>query len=348
MTGSPAIDPATLDALNAWFRSTKPRAASFVRAWLISGGHSNLTFGLVDEEGSQFCLRRPPLGQVPAAAHNVGREYQILERLQATNVQVPRTVAACASPAVVGAPFYVMTFVNGQICASSADSGSLGMSARRQVGPAMVEALVRIHQVDLEAIGLSGLTRAGTYVNRQLRRWLGQLSASDRARHSLLEAVADKLRRLEPVPESHGLIHGDFKMGNCVLDEFGSIEAVLDWELASVGDPIADLGWLVASWSGQGETTPRIVTPPTRREGFQQSEDLVERYMTLTDRDASSIAYYVALAHWRWACIDVGIHHRFSAGSMLGQHIDPDVVDAEIDDRLETAYDLLDTSRGGS
>lgn len=337
-TAPPGLD---LPGLTAWIDRTGCEVGTPQRAWLISGGRSNLTFGLEGDVGGVYCLRRPPLGKVLPSAHDVVREYRILHALQASAVPVPRVVAACEDTDVIGAPFYLMEFVDGYIAATAEVARSLPADVRAGGGAAMVAALSGIHSVDLTATGLAGLSKGADYVGRQLRRWQRQLGERGPAVHPLLQSVADLLSAAVPTQQATALVHGDFKLGNVVLGAGGTVLAVLDWELTTLGDPIADLGWLLASWSEPAEPVARIVSPPSQADGFATRQELVGAYRGRYPLDLSDLPYYVALAEWKWAAIDVGVYDRFAAGQMGDASLDRQTVLDEIESRLTHADDLL-------
>jgi aminoglycoside phosphotransferase (APT) family kinase protein len=337
----PSLPGLDLPGLTAWIDRTGCEVGRPRRVWLISGGRSNLTFGLEGADGCRYCLRRPPLGKVLPSAHDVVREFRILSSLQGGPVPVPRTVAVCEDAGAIGAQFYLMEFVEGHIVGTVQAAGQLPLDVRAGVGRAMAGALTRIHAVDLPATGLDSLSKGPDYASRQLRRWQRQLGERGLAVHPLLKSVADRLSTAVPPQRVTTLVHGDFKVGNMVLGDGGTIRAVLDWELATLGDPIADLGWLLASWSEPGEQVVRIVTPPSQAGGFAARAELVADYRASSPLDISDLPYYTALAEWKWAAIDVGVYDRFASGQMGDASLDRSVVLGEIESRLAHADDLL-------
>lgn len=340
---APSSDPdVDVEAIATWLQVAAPNVAPPTKAWVISGGRSNLTYGLADELGVAYCLRRPPFGAATESAHDVLREHRILNALQGSTVPVPPVVAACSDTDVIGAPFFLTRFVDGVVCDNDDVARGLPEDARRAAGASLTSSLARIHGVDLQASGLATLSKFEGYVDRQVRRFRSQLSPNDLGRRPLLGEVADRLGASTPPQQASTLVHGDFKLGNCILAPSGEVAAVLDWELSTLGDPLADLGWLLASWSEPDDIAPRIVSPPTRAGGFDSREQIVASYARWSDLDLSSLPFYVALAEWKWACIDVGTYKRFAAGSMGGSVIDLGALDAEIDDRLARAAALLD------
>ena len=330
-----------LAAVNRWLVANAPGVPELVRAWLISGGRSNLTYGVAAADGDEYCLRRPPLGPLVKSAHNVAREYRIMHALRDTDVPVPPMVALCEDESVIGGPFFLSRFVEGTVAGSEEAIESLSPTVRERAAGELARRLAAIHSLDLKAIGLDELSPPVGYVERQLRRWRSQLTPDDLARRPAFGQVADLLDEQLPAQQRVALAHGDFKLGNVIIDAEGAVRAVLDWELTALGDPLADLGWLVASWSGPDESAPRVNPPPGRFPGFGDRSALVSGYGAASDLDLSKLPYYEAFAEWRWACIDLGIYKRYTSGAMGESQIDLDVVEGELDDRLRIALDRL-------
>jgi aminoglycoside phosphotransferase (APT) family kinase protein len=285
---------------------------------LISGGQSNLTFEGRDARGVRFVLRRPPVGPVLQSAHDMGREHRIMSALDRTPVPVPETLGRCDDKAVTGAPFYVMRFVDGVIVRDAADvEVLLPRSVRPHVGETMVDALVSLHAVDPTAAGLGDLGRHTDYIARQLRRWSAQWDASA---DEPVPAVPETHRRLAssiPAQRRTSIVHGDFRMDNVVLSRIGDVAAVLDWELCTLGEPLADLGMLLVNWVSPGERTDYLLSgTPTAAGGFDDRNVMIARYAQGTGCDVSEIAYFVAFSLWKLACIAEGIRARLSAGAM--------------------------------
>jgi aminoglycoside phosphotransferase (APT) family kinase protein len=297
---------------------------------LISGGQSNLTFEGRDARGVRFVLRRPPVGTMLQSAHDMGREHRIMSALDRTPVPVPETLGRCDDTAVTGAPFYVMGFVDGVIVRDAADAEALlPPSLRLHVGQAMIDALVSLHAVDPTAVGLGDLGRHTDYIARQLRRWSAQweASASDSASASAsdsaeepIPAVPEAHRRLAasiPAQRRTSIVHGDFRMDNVVLSRAGDVAAVLDWELCTLGEPLADLGMLLINWVSPGERTDYLLSgTPTAAGGFDDRSVMIARYAQGAGCDVSEIGYFVAFSLWKLACIAEGIRARLDAGAM--------------------------------
>ena len=295
---------------------------------LITGGRSNLTFHGIDGRENQFVLRRPPIGNVLASAHDMEREYELIAAVGQSDVPVPRTLGVCRDAEVNGAPFYVMSYVAGVVLDSPAEAERLTPDQRRNASWHLIDVLAQLHDVDIDAVGLGNLARRDGYVERQVRRWTTQW---EKSKTRDLPEVDEVARRLAAkIPEQHGAViaHGDYRFGNVLVDpDSAEVVAVLDWELCTLGDPLADLGYLGVYWSDPGEPQFRP-NDPTGIEGFPTYADMCERYADRTGRDLSNIDYYVAFSSWRLAVISEGVYARFVQGAMGEQEIDPDTLDA--------------------
>jgi len=283
---------------------------------LITGGHSNLTFTVTDADARRWVLRRPPLGQVLATAHDMAREHRIITALAGTDVPVAPVVGLCDDDAVNGAPFYVMEFVDGTVVRDLGDARRLTEQARRTAGRSLIEVLAAIHSVQPDDVGLGDLARHDGYIERQLKRWNGQFEASRTRELPIMDEVHAALCAAVPEQGPAAIVHGDYRLDNCMLDTDGNIMAVLDWELCTLGDPLADLGLLLVYWAEPGEPGSLAVTPATGIEGFPSRADLVEHYAAATGRDTSAIDFYVAFGYWKLACIVEGVYSRYAGGAM--------------------------------
>ncbi|WP_214370595.1 phosphotransferase family protein [Pseudonocardia sp. H11422] len=330
-----APEPVPADALSRWLAVEVPEVSvgsAPVTVERISGGHSNLTYRIRDAAGALWALRRPPTGGVLATAHDMGREWRFLTALAATPVPVPRPVAYCADTEVIGAEFYLMGFVEGTVLGDEAAGSGLAVEYRHAAGLAVVDVLADLHAVDPDAVGLGELRRPGSYLERQLRRWHRQVHASAVPDLSVIDAVHERLVARMPAASDVRIAHGDFRPGNLSFSPDGSIGAVFDWELATLGDPLADLGWVLVSWARPGDTVPPTTPGPTALEGFPDRDDLIARYATRSGRDLSDLPYYLAFARWRSACIGAGVYTRYASGVMGSDAAETgDVVVARLD-----------------
>ena len=317
-------------AVTDWFVASVPEVEPPLRFALVAGGRSNLTFRVDDAGGRSFALRRPPVSHVLPTAHDMGREYRILCALSPTTVPVPRPLGLCGDPAVTGAPFYVMAFVEGLVLrdAGTADAAMPDHTARRRVGEQLVDTLAELHRVDVDAVGLGDLARRDGYVERQLRRWstqYAQTSGAGVVAPGAVEAVGDALAARVPPQRETTVVHGDFRLDNAIVTPSGSVEAVLDWELCTLGDPLADLGTFLDYWSVPADGDPILGrTPASALEGFSRADELAERYASASGRDVADVAYFMAFGYWRLACILHGVYARYQGGAAAG---DPDSVE---------------------
>jgi aminoglycoside phosphotransferase (APT) family kinase protein len=308
----PGIDA---DRVGHWLAGHVDGLVGPVEFGLVSGGRSNLTFRVTDAAGAMYALRRPPTGGVLSTAHDVSREWRFISALAPTAVPVPPPVVYCADTAVTGAEFYVMGFVEGLVLADAEAGMALAYQARVRAAEHLVDVLVALHALDPVAVGLGDMVRKTGYVERQLRRWHAQVHATGASELALLDEVHDLLARRIP-EQSDGIVHGDYRAGNLAFGPDGAIRAVFDWELATSGDPMADLGYLASNWQDPGEQLPPTTPGPSTVPGFPTRARLVQRYARLSGRDVSNLPYWVAFSRWRSACIGVGVRARYLAGHM--------------------------------
>ena len=316
---TPASEPPPgIDVANVtrWFQDHAPGVAPPLSFDLIAGGRSNLTYRVTDADGHDWVLRRPPLGQVLATAHDMGREYRIISALADTDVPVAPAIGLCTDDDVNGAPFYVMGFVPGLVARNADAARRLDVAARAHAGEQLADVLARIHAVDPDAVGLGDLGRKEGYIERQLRRWYTQWEKSKSRELPVVDEVHDLLAGRVPEQGPATIVHGDYRLDNCMVGPDGSILAVLDWELCTLGDPLADVGLLLVYWTNRGESASALLEPTTTLEGFPSREDLVARYAAASGRDASAVDYYVAFGYWKLACILEGVYARYRGGVM--------------------------------
>jgi aminoglycoside phosphotransferase (APT) family kinase protein len=303
------------DGVGAWFEANVPEAQPPLSFARISGGHSNLTYAVTDACGRAWALRRPPLGDRLASAHDMAREYRVISALQEAPVPVPPVIALCEDESVNGAPFYVMRFVEGPILRSKGEAEqAFDPSTRKAIGERVADTLVAIHSVEPTAVGLGDLGRAGGYVARQLRRWHGQW---EKSKQRDLDPVDDVHARLEArIPEQGpaAIVHGDYRLDNMILTPEGEVAAVVDWELCTLGDPLADVGLLMVYWGQPGDELTPLGEAPTLAAGFPSREEVASRYAERSGRDLFELDFYVALGFWKLAIILEGVYARYAAG----------------------------------
>jgi aminoglycoside phosphotransferase (APT) family kinase protein len=303
------------EALERWFLENVPEAVPPFEYERISGGRSNLTFGVSDAEGRRWALRRPPLGKRLGSAHDMGREHRVIEALQGTAVPVPPVAGLCEDDEVNGAPFYVMKFVDGPILRTRAEAESaFGAGERRAIGERVVDTLVALHGVVPDEVGLGELGRKEDYVARQLHRWSGQWEKSKTRELGLIEDLHARLAARIPDQGPATIVHGDYRLDNMILTPDGEVAAVVDWELCTLGDPLADVGLLMVYWSQPGDEFAPLYDAPTLAEGFPRRDELEARYAERSGRDLSELDFYVALGYWKLAIILEGVLSRYAAG----------------------------------
>jgi aminoglycoside phosphotransferase (APT) family kinase protein len=308
----PGIDRS---AVEGWFEAHVEGARLPLSFERISGGHSNLTYGVGDAAGRRWALRRPPLGKRLGSAHDMGREHKVVSALGPTEVPVAPVVGLCQDESVNGAPFYVMEFVEGPILRGLAEAEAFPAEAdRRAIGERVVDTLVAIHAVDPDAAGLGDLGRKEDYVARQLRRWQGQWEKSKTRELPSIDSVHERLAARIPEQGSATIVHGDYRLDNMILTPAGEVAAVVDWELCTLGDPLADVGLLMVYWPEAGEEGISLGQPATMAPGFPSRADLRSRYAERSGRDLSQLDFFVALGYWKLAIILEGVYARYSAG----------------------------------
>ena len=258
------------DAVSAWFEANVPGVALPLTFELIAGGHSNLTFKATDANGQCYVLRRPPLYQVLATAHDMGREHKIIAALADTDVPVPRTHGLCEDEAVNERPFYVMEFVDGRVVRNRNHAAALAPEVRRAASTSIAETLAHIHAVDVDEVGLGDLGRKEDYIARQLRRWLRQFEESKTQDRPQIQEVHDHLVARIPEQGEAGIVHGDYRLDNCILGSQGQVMAVLDWELCTLGDRNADVAQLLVYWAEPDDPESALDDPPTSESGIRQ------------------------------------------------------------------------------
>ncbi|MCY3884250.1 MAG: phosphotransferase family protein [Gammaproteobacteria bacterium] len=286
---------------------------------LIAGGHSNLTYRFVDSQDKAYVLRRPPLGHVLQSAHDMGREYRIISALENTRVPVPKTYGLCEDPNVNGSSFYVMDFIEGNVPHNPSVMGELPYPDRRSFGNDVIEVLAHLHLTNPEDVGLGNLGRKQGYIERQLKRWTQQWEATKTHEIPDMDETLRLLHEQHPEQIGSSIVHGDYRPGNMII-RTGSMAALLDWELCTLGDPLADVGYLLNNW-GESTDTPSNGSP-TSVGGFPTRAEICSRYEKLTGRSLSQINYYRAFSHWRLAAIAQGVYKRYLVGAMGEQEFD--------------------------
>jgi aminoglycoside phosphotransferase (APT) family kinase protein len=315
---------------------------------LIAGGRSNLTYRL-DLDAGSVVLRRPPLGHVLPTAHDMSREYRVLSALAGTAVPVPATLASCQDPDIIGAPFYLMRFVDGLVIRAAQGGPALSPEQASDLSNLMAETLASIHGVDLEVAGLADFGRPAGYLGRQLSRWQRQRELSNTRE---LPGYAELVQRLAAgLPDDDSadgtLVHGDFRLDNCLvqLSAPPRVAAVVDWEMSTLGDPLADLGLTLMYWRDAplGPPWVSVGATVTGLPGFWSREQFAARYAELTGRDVSGIGYYIAFGYFKLAIVLEGIHARFLQHQTVGEGFEGP--GQAVPALIERAHQTLDTLR---
>jgi aminoglycoside phosphotransferase (APT) family kinase protein len=319
MSDLPGVD---LQALAAWLDADQPGLRTgALSGEVIAGGKSNLTYRISDG-ALTWALRRPPLAHVLPTAHDMGREFRVITALAGTSVPVPEPVALCENPAVLGAPFYLMSLVDGVVLDHPDRLAGVRPADATRCCELLLDTLVTLHGVEPTAVGLADFGRPDGFLARQVRRWHAQWQASETEPRADLGALVDRLSTCLPEQSAPGIVHGDYRLTNVMFaPSFDRIAAVVDWEMATIGDPLADVGLLVVyhTLAAEGSTVMPRLDP---KRGFLSPAELVERYATHSPRSLSTLDWYVALGYFKLAVIAEGIHHRYLAGKTVGRGFD--------------------------
>ena len=321
-TDGTAVEGIDVGRVTDWLTANVSGAVAPFTFDLIAGGRSNLTYRVTDAAGTAYALRRPPVSHVLATAHDMAREHTVISALQGTGVPVPRTLGLCTDTDVNGAPFYVMSFVEGHILRDEQAAAAVPESVRARASESLVDTLARLHAVDVDAVGLGGFARKEGYIARQLKRWHGQFEQSTldgQPGPAVIDRAWEELSAKIPEQQGASIVHGDYRLDNTVLGEDGEVIAILDWEICTLGDPLADLGLLLVYWAEADDANPSALgVAPTALPGFATRDQLVARYAAASGRDVSSVRYYQAFGIWKLACILQGVYVRYAGGAAAG------------------------------
>jgi aminoglycoside phosphotransferase (APT) family kinase protein len=344
------MEPEEIDVerVTQWFVAHVSPLATPLTFGLIAGGRSNLTYRVEDIDGRAWVLRRPPIRHVLTTAHDVAREYQIMSALKSTAVPVPKTIGLSADGGD-HFPFLVMEFVDGHILRTISDAeDSFARSIRMTVGRRMAEVLATLHAIGPDDVGLAQLGRHGGYLERQLKRWsmqYEQMQLESTHHRDVVLRVRDELASRIPVQQRTSIVHGDYRLDNVVLSDDGSVCAVLDWELCTLGDPLADLGLLLVYWTGPEDEISVLGQAPTAAPGFAGRTKVLDDYANLSNLDLSDIAYYMAFGYWKLACILQGVYARYEGGARAGDSRSVKRLPEQVKWLAQTAADTLGPRR---
>ena len=316
------------DNVTRFFRDNVPDGACDLSFELIAGGKSNVTY-LVRGGGHEWVLRRPPLGHVLPTAHDMAREYRVMTALAGSDVPVPRTFALCTDEAVNEMPFYVMAYTPGVVLLNELpDDYATTPQQRRAMCETLIDTLVKLHAVDYRAVGLEDFGHPDGYLERQVRRWSQQWERSKTGALPEIEALIPRLHNALPESPPPTVVHGDYRLGNMALDpnDPGRVVAVFDWEMSTLGDPLADLGYCLIYWIDPGDdfSTASVGTGSsfTTLDGFMRRSELIDEYARRSGRDVTAADFYQVLALYKLAIICEGIYARFLKGQTLGNDFD--------------------------
>ncbi len=321
MDSPPGLD---LPALASFLASHGVPTAGGLAAKVIAGGRSNLTYTVTDG-AHHWVVRRPPLAHVLPTAHDMAREWRVISALQHTRIPVPGAVVLCEDPSVIGAPFYVMDFVEGHVVRDRLPKQWPATAATAQaMSTALVDTLLSLHAVVPEEVGLGDFGHPQGFLERQVRRWWQQWEASKTRELPAIDELHRRLLEAVPAQSAPGIVHGDYRFDNVIYapEDPGRIVAVVDWEMSTVGDPLCDLGLLVVYWVTDPSDPAASALPSERASlgaGFPTREDMIARYAAASDRDLTNLEWYVALGHYKLAIIAEGINARFLLGMTVGE-----------------------------
>jgi aminoglycoside phosphotransferase (APT) family kinase protein len=314
------VNPPGLDlaALHAYLSGHVPGYTGQIAARLLAGGKSNLTYRLSDGV-HEWVLRRPPLGPLTPSAHDMAREYRVVAALGATDVPVAPAVHLCEDPSVLGVPFAITGFVAGRVVQSAEEAATLGPAGQRGCGLELMDRLAQLHAVDPGAVGLDGFGRAEGYLERQVRRWSDQWTrVRTRDVPEPLE-LARRLRASLPARSDRAIVHGDFRLDNVILAaDDTTVRAIVDWEMATLGDPLADLAMALVYWDPLTEPVLGVRHIRAVANDFPDAGAMAARYAERSGRAVDGLDFHVALACYKLAVIAEGIHQRYVAGATVG------------------------------
>ncbi|GAA4282661.1 phosphotransferase family protein [Brevibacterium daeguense] len=314
-----------------------------IEAQRIGDGQSNITYR-IRREGADVVLRRGPRPPLPRSAHNMVREARVQQAVAAHDVPVPEVLAICEDESLLGVPFYVMNFLTGDVITDEEPARLANPASRRQLGENMVDALLSLHSIDVSSGPLSELGRPSGYLERQVRTFSSLWGVNSRREIPEVGELAERLGARVPTTQRHSVVHGDYRLGNLMIAASGTpeVSAILDWEMATLGDPLADLGYLVATYSDRGAPDSVMdLSPVTRLEGYPTADELAERYGATSTLDLGDLPWYKALALWKAAIFCEAMYTRYLAGERPGDTFAPKL-ETGVPELLHRALAALD------
>ncbi len=315
------VAPRGIDDQNVskWFTEYVPEVELPLEFNLIAGGRSNLTYRVQDAAGHRWALRRPPVSHVLPTAHDMSREHRVISAVGPAGIPVATAIGLCTDVSVNQAPFYVMEFVDGHILRSAEQVvAAFAEADRPAIGLNLGETLAALHAIDPDDVGLGDLARRDGYIERQIKRWSEQfrngiVRGDDYG--GLVERVGSELGERIPNQIGLGIVHGDYRLDNTVFDDAGKVRAILDWELCTLGDPMADLGLLSVYWNDRNEDQAGLGVSATTAPGMVTRREIFDRYAQVSGRDLSALPFYTAFGYWKLACIMQGVYARYLGGA---------------------------------
>ena len=314
---------------------------------LVAAGGSNLSYRVTDASGRDWAMRRGPVAAKLKTAHDMRREWNVIRELstRGQQVPVPEAVVYCDDEQLIGGEFYLMSFVHGRILRTRTDAADLDATRCRTAMNSLIEVQAAMHGLTVAGTALAALGREhDNYVARQLRRWNRQAEASAEGELPLLTELHEILQRRNPGDQAApALVHGDYRFDNTVLGDDDRIAAVLDWELCTIGDPVADFFWSLLYWGRDGDALVLLPNPPTAHQHFPDREAVVDRYRQLTGYDLSARSYFAAFGYWKMACIVLGVYNRLRKGAGGGMKVSEnlDAVKNIVDRYLDAAAEAI-------
>lgn len=310
---------------------------------LIAGGRSNMTYTVTDAAGRRFVLRRPPMGPLLPSAHDVAREHRLMAALWDSPVPVPSVVGLCQDETVNDRDFYVMHFLDGVIVRDVDIGQTIEPAVRTRMCHELIDTLVALHRVDIDEVGLGNLAKRTGYIERQIKRWSGQWEQSKQREIPLIDRVRDHLGANIPPDARTTIAHGDYRLSNCMMDPTGPVAGVLDWELCTLGDPMADLAGLLGYWHDPEAEEQTGDNETTGLDGFLAQDELAGLYADEMGVSLELVDYYRGFAAWRLACISEGVYARYLNGQQGSQdeELDLDLYREGVVRRVERAANYL-------
>lgn len=339
-----------VERVEGWVRAHVPGLSPPFVWSRLAGGHSNLTYRLLDNAGFRAVIRRPPLGTLLPKAHDMAREWTLIAALSKTDVPVPAPLGFCEDLSVTGAHFYIMGHVEGHALYTARDTERYVPAGRRAaMAFSFIDALAALHGLDPETVGLGGLGKTEGYIARQVKTWYRSWLASvepagldDRRAHDLQRYFVEHAPEQGPAR----IVHGDFGLHNCLVSDEGAIAAVLDWEISTLGDPLADLAYALNPWPDPTDPLPPPEASPTAPAGFPSRTELAERYALKTGRNLDELDFYTGFNRWKSACIVHGVYARYLEGKKSADGVDLEALRETVLRSLELSEQAISRHEG--